>query len=494
MGWLVQLFGDWAPTSNVLNDALRLLWDSVTNRWVLGITAFTIGFNVHAQVQQYFVPHLCDADGQPREDPPALLSLLYSLAEDQSDRDGMVHHGVSCNVCEAAPICGVRYKCGNCPDYDVCEQCEAKDTHNPKHHFVKIRVPIPPGLYQRSPLFDPILPTFQEKVRLNLPWNVLKDLERISRLSKAEIICLFRQFSLLAVVLQEQRVCVITREVFNSILRCGNDVGRQPGILTAYLFQLFDFDEDGYIGFQDMVIGVSLLTKGSLHQKASRAFAVVSHGQDKLLRSDFTNIILEHLNVSLSFMKEIVGHIEDEILDTFKDAGDRPVSAIFTAPFTSPDEIPPSKTTEEDDSVETLLSQPSKGGRSSRDGTRSHLRRQRSVGLGDLATPSESDVDVVDVTLQRVSSPVPSSGSGVAPVAPPQLTLARAHETEQSVPSTASAADISPAFYILAERAAKAFIQQTFGDRTSMDEQTFVLMASRNQLMIGWVDLFGTVF
>ena len=34
-----------------------------------------------------------------------------------------VHHGVSCDACEMDPICGVRYACRYCPQYDLCERC-----------------------------------------------------------------------------------------------------------------------------------------------------------------------------------------------------------------------------------------------------------------------------------------------------------------------------------------------------------------------------------
>lgn len=35
------------------------------------------------------------------------------------------------------PVVGVRYKCAVCPDYDLCENCEAVTTHD--HPFLKIR-------------------------------------------------------------------------------------------------------------------------------------------------------------------------------------------------------------------------------------------------------------------------------------------------------------------------------------------------------------------
>lgn len=50
------------------------------------------------------------------------------------------HLGFICDGCEATPIIGVRYKCVNCPDFDICEKCEANGVHS-HHAFLKIRKP-----------------------------------------------------------------------------------------------------------------------------------------------------------------------------------------------------------------------------------------------------------------------------------------------------------------------------------------------------------------
>ncbi|KAF9433278.1 hypothetical protein BGZ76_009668 [Entomortierella beljakovae] len=57
--------------------------------------------------------------------------------------DRALHNGVFCDGCDI-PITGVRYKCGNCPDYDLCGNCEAspKQIHDPEHVFIKIRKPV----------------------------------------------------------------------------------------------------------------------------------------------------------------------------------------------------------------------------------------------------------------------------------------------------------------------------------------------------------------
>jgi len=50
-----------------------------------------------------------------------------------------IHHGVSCNKCEASPIEGVRYKCQICEDFDLCEKCELKSDHPVNHPMIKAK-------------------------------------------------------------------------------------------------------------------------------------------------------------------------------------------------------------------------------------------------------------------------------------------------------------------------------------------------------------------
>lgn len=52
-------------------------------------------------------------------------------------------HKARCDVCKKS-IVGVRYKCANCRDYDLCEQCEnLPNSHLGDHLFLKIKTPLP---------------------------------------------------------------------------------------------------------------------------------------------------------------------------------------------------------------------------------------------------------------------------------------------------------------------------------------------------------------
>ncbi|KAF9561051.1 hypothetical protein EC968_005867 [Mortierella alpina] len=74
--------------------------------------------------------------------------------------DQTPHNGVVCDGCDNA-IFGVRYKCGNCPDYDLCGNCESSPVslHDPNHVFIKIRKPI----CNRQTPAVPLLPMLYKK-------------------------------------------------------------------------------------------------------------------------------------------------------------------------------------------------------------------------------------------------------------------------------------------------------------------------------------------
>lgn len=98
-----------------------------------------------------------DVTGKEK-DCQSILNLLYNIAEDQARREGFAHRGITCNTCNCTPITGVRYKCANCVDYDICERCEAQDCHNRTHVFLKITIPIPPLANPRTPCTSVLYP------------------------------------------------------------------------------------------------------------------------------------------------------------------------------------------------------------------------------------------------------------------------------------------------------------------------------------------------
>ena len=54
-------------------------------------------------------------------------------------RDQILHENVSCDMCKVHPIKGRRFNCMVCPDYDLCERCEASQAHS--HPMMRILKP-----------------------------------------------------------------------------------------------------------------------------------------------------------------------------------------------------------------------------------------------------------------------------------------------------------------------------------------------------------------
>ena len=55
----------------------------------------------------------------------------------------ITHANIKCNNCSVVPIRGIRYKCRNCFDYNLCEKCEEKNSLEEfhPHIFIKYRFP-----------------------------------------------------------------------------------------------------------------------------------------------------------------------------------------------------------------------------------------------------------------------------------------------------------------------------------------------------------------
>ena len=65
-----------------------------------------------------------------------------NIIKEKNNKNNIIHKGVKCNNCGMENIEGTRYKCINCPDYNLCEKCEANFDHITNHIFLKIRRPI----------------------------------------------------------------------------------------------------------------------------------------------------------------------------------------------------------------------------------------------------------------------------------------------------------------------------------------------------------------
>ena len=53
----------------------------------------------------------------------------------QKDLNEEIHYGIECTSCYIIPIRGMRYRCSECPKYNLCSYCMSKGIH--KHHVLR---------------------------------------------------------------------------------------------------------------------------------------------------------------------------------------------------------------------------------------------------------------------------------------------------------------------------------------------------------------------
>lgn len=65
----------------------------------------------------------------------------YDLRMMDTAPTGIKHEGTMCDTCRQQPIFGIRWKCAECPNYDLCSVCYHGDKHNLRHRYYRIVVP-----------------------------------------------------------------------------------------------------------------------------------------------------------------------------------------------------------------------------------------------------------------------------------------------------------------------------------------------------------------
>ncbi|XP_039281285.1 E3 ubiquitin-protein ligase MIB1 isoform X2 [Nilaparvata lugens] len=68
-------------------------------------------------------------------------SGAYDLRILDSAPTGVKHDGTMCDTCRQQPIFGIRWKCAECNNYDLCSICYHGDKHPLRHRFFRITTP-----------------------------------------------------------------------------------------------------------------------------------------------------------------------------------------------------------------------------------------------------------------------------------------------------------------------------------------------------------------
>ncbi|KAI8641756.1 hypothetical protein BD408DRAFT_201310 [Parasitella parasitica] len=246
-----------------------------------------------------------------------------------------------------SPIRGVRYKCANCVDFDLCEMCEGTNSHVNTHVFLKIRIPIPPLANPRSAL----LPAFYPGKYHNKPpisAEKYRELQHTSHFDQVELEALYEQFKSLSTVDKDEGG--IDRETFE---QCLGPLGLEKNLITERIFAFFDQDGDNIINFPEIVAGLSVLCKGNLDEKIGHAFKGYDLDEDGYIsRDELYRMYKSYFYLSMELVRDVVSAMEDEMMDTFEFSASQPVSAAFNVAMPSTPTDRNSSEDEDDDSEE----------------------------------------------------------------------------------------------------------------------------------------------
>lgn len=249
-----------------------------------------------------------DAGGSSQHEPSPeqqrLQKLAYQIAKHNHDRQGLVHHGVTCDECNEFPIKGPRYHCNNCPDFDLCENCEAKDNHLRTHTFTKVKIPAPWGGKEPQPVWYPGRP-HKMPPTLDTPdhrqWRASLS-EKYSTLLH-EVDGLYAQFTCMAnTPLPEDTVgWAIDHTAFNHSFdhQIMSDRISSPSLIRERLFALYDDNGDGLISFEEFLSATSMIHTKDAIKRLKRVFKGLDIDDDgRISRKDCQQVFRSYYELN----------------------------------------------------------------------------------------------------------------------------------------------------------------------------------------------------
>lgn len=267
-----------------------------------------------------------------------LGNLLWRIAEEQARKESYVHRGVTCNSCNAMPIKGIRYRCSNCVDFDLCEQCEAMQIHSKTHLFYKVRIPAPFLGNSRQPqsVWYPGRPT---TVTYSIPKEVMEMIKRDTGYQAVEVEALWEQFRCLAATEWDDDPCeynlAIDRRTFDKCFVPNTSMrSPPPNLIYDRAFSFYDVDNDGLIGFREFINGRAALTRNKPNERWKRVFRGYDINNDGFVdRRDFLRMFRAYYALTKELTLDVINGLEDDVSENgARDIvlGSQPISSAFS--------------------------------------------------------------------------------------------------------------------------------------------------------------------
>lgn len=263
-----------------------------------------------------------------------IVSLLFRVSEDNARRNAYVHRGCACNACGIVPIRGIRYRCANCADFDLCETCESHGQHINTHIFYKVKIPAPPfGPRQSQPVWytgDP------ENCIRKLPKSVMAKLSKETGFERPELEAFWEQWTFMANTEwrddPDELYLAMDRRTFERCLvPSGGYRHTAPNLIHDRMFAFYDTNNDDLIGFSEFLHGLSYRKRKDKLKMIFEGFDMDRDGY--VTRKDFLRIFRAYYVLYKQMHKDILEGLDDQVLGSTEVhqlvTGRQPISGFF---------------------------------------------------------------------------------------------------------------------------------------------------------------------
>lgn len=217
-----------------------------------------------------------------------IVQLLFRVSEDATRRNAYVHRGCACNSCNMVPIRGIRYRCANCADFDLCEGCESQGFHNKTHIFYKVRVPAPSfGPRNIQPVWYTGDPDTTGRM---LPKALINKLSRETGFERPELDAYWEQWTFMANTDwrddPDDINLAMDRKTFERCLvPSGGYKHAAPSLIFDRMFAFYDTNKDDLISFPEFLHGLAYRKKKDKYEKLFQGYDI--DGDGYVDRKDF---------------------------------------------------------------------------------------------------------------------------------------------------------------------------------------------------------------
>lgn len=263
-----------------------------------------------------------------------IVALLFRVSEDNARRNAYVHRGCMCNACGILPIRGIRYRCANCADFDLCETCESQGLHNKTHVFYKVRVPAPPfGPKSMQPVWYPGDP---DSALRNLPSPLIRHLARETGFERPELEALWEQWTFIANTEwrddPDELYLAADRKTFERYLVPSSGTKRSaPNLIHDRMFAFYDTNGDDLISFPEFLKGLSYKKGKERLERIFKGFDIDDDGY--ISRRDCLRIFRTYYVLYKHMHGDVIEGLDQQALSTTETqqlvTGRQPLSSHF---------------------------------------------------------------------------------------------------------------------------------------------------------------------